>query len=178
MLNKLFKNMLIPAILLLVFSVAAFLFFYSNIIRKNEEFQKTQLEWQIENKKFDDIKQLERSMKAIEVERSALQKHFAKSSDVVPFLDSIEKLADSVSVKAEITSVDVGKNDSSLTILIRSSGSFGNLYKFLTLLENSTYELDFISVDMQKTSGPDIEAGIDVPQWEGRFKVALISFLP
>ncbi len=176
--HKIFKNMLVPSVLLLLLSVAAFLFLYATIDRKNKELLKAQTEWQSETKKFDDIKQLERSMKAIENERALLQTHFAKSSDAVPFLDSLERLALSVSVKSEITSVDVGKNNSNLIVLIRSSGSFENLYKFLMLLENSAYELEFLSVDMQKVGGVEGALGTDIPEWESRLRIKLVSFLP
>ncbi len=178
MLHKIFKNMLLPSILLLLLSVAAFLFLYATIDRKNKELLKAQTEWQTETKKFDDIKQLERSMKAIENERALLQTHFAKSSDAVPFLDSLERLALSVSVKSEITSVDVGKNNSNLIVLIKSSGSFENLYKFLMLLENSAYELEFLSVDIQKVGGVDSAIGTGAPEWESRLRIKLVSFLP
>ncbi len=178
MLHKIFKNMLLPSILLLIVSVSAFLFLYATIDKKNKELLKAQTEWQTETKKFDDIKQLERSMKAIESERALLQKHFAKSSDAVPFLDSLEMLASSVSVESEIASVDVPKNNSSLTVLIRSTGSFANLYKFLTLLENSAYELEFLSVDIQKVGGLDVAATAGESAWESRLRVKLVSFLP
>ena len=117
-------------------------------------------------------------MKAIENERALLQTHVAKSSDAVPFLDSLERLALSVSVKSEITSVDVGKNNSNLIVLIKSSGSFENLYKFLMLLENSAYELEFLSVDIQKVGGVDSAIGTGVPEWESRLRIKLVSFLP
>ena len=42
---------------------------------------------------------------------------------------------------------------------IKASGSFEALYKFLTLLENSPYELDFISMDIQKLGGEIVAMG-------------------
>jgi len=92
-----------------------------------------------------------------------LQTHFAKSSDVVPFLDTIEKLAPKVGATAAVDSVIASSDNTGLVVGLKASGSFEAVYKFLTLLENSPYELDFISMDIQKVD----------KKWEAVFKIQL-----
>jgi hypothetical protein len=87
-------------------------------------------------------------------------------SNIVPLLDAIEQLALRVKAKSEITSVDFSKDNNSLLLGIKASGSFVPIYKFLMLLENFPYELEFSSVDIKKTD----------TQWEAVFKIKILSF--
>jgi hypothetical protein len=48
----------------------------------------------------------------------------------------------------------------------------------LTLLENSPYELEFVSMDMQKLSTNSTDdKKIEVPQWSAVLGVKLLSFV-
>lgn len=164
-----FKKMpLIFSIIFLAFSCFAFFFLYKEINNNKKISEKTQIEWQNETSRREDIRSLERSIKSISKEKTLLESHFAQSSNIVPFLDTIEKLALSSKNKSEVVSVDILQDGSGLLIGLRASGSFEAIYKFLTLLENSPYELEFISVDMQRLS---LQAG-----WEVVFKIKLLSF--
>ena len=156
----------------------AFLYLYKEINNNDEESQSAESEWQIEAQRRDEIRALENSVKIIEEERARLETHFARSSDVVPFLDTIEGLASRVGAKAEITSVDIMKDHTGLMVEMKTSGTFGGLYKFLTLLENSPYELEFISMDLNRGvvssgSGTDIKS----LKWDATFRIKLLSFI-
>ena len=158
------------SILLVVFSCFAFFFLYE-VIKNNQELsRKTQIEWQAETDRREGVKSLEHSIKAVESQRILLESHFAQSSNVVPFLDTIEKLALEVQAKSEVVSVDIPKEENKLLVAIKASGSFEALYKFLTLLENSPYELEFISMDLQKSTE-------EVSPWTAVFRVKLLSFI-
>jgi len=115
---------------------------------------------------------------AIALERALLDRHFVENSDVVPLLNTIESLASSVSVAAEISSVDTAKDGSSLSVGVRANGSFEALYKFFTLLENSVYELEFESFNMQKSSAQSDSEGVPVSKWDASLKVKVLTFLP
>lgn len=169
---------LVLSAIFFVFSLSVFLFFYKVVNDKNEILQQAHTEWQAETLRRNEIKQLDRSMKAIAQERVMLDSHFAKSSDIVPFLNMIEELASSVFVEAEISSVDIAKDNTSLTVGVKTSGSFEALYKFLTLLENSPFELEFALVNMQRRSGQAVEGEAKIARWEAFFKIKLLSFLP
>lgn len=162
----------------MILSCLGFFFFLQVINNSNKELQTKEGEWQNEEQRRDGIKMLERSVKAIEGERAQLETHFAQSSDIVPFLDTIEGLAPKVSVKAEVTSVDVLSDSGGLLVGMNASGTFSNLYKFLTLLENSPYELEFISMDMHKETGVSVEGkNTTLPKWNVIFKIKLLSFM-
>lgn len=130
--------------------------------------------WHTEASRREEIKSLNRSMEMIEEERASLQAHFAQSADVVLFLDAIEGLAPKAGVKAEVLSVDTVDKEAGLRMNMKASGSFEEIYKFLTLLENAPYELEFISIDMQKKIG---QTSGKKPLWEAIFKIKLLSFI-
>lgn len=176
--QKLFQkfSILFLSIIIFIFSCLVLLYFYNKINLYNNESQSVEEKWQMEVARRNEIKMLDHSIKIIEPERAQLETHFAKSSDVVPFLDTIEGLAREAGTEAEITAVSIPADNSGLLVEMKSSGTFGNLYKFLELLENSPYELEFIAVSMQKkeeTSSLDI----GIPEWEEFLKLKLLSFI-
>jgi len=170
----------IPFFLSIIFfgiSLFIFLFFYRAININNKESQSKELEWQTEMQRREAIKTLDNSVKMVEGDKAQLETHFAQSSDVVPFLDTIEGLAPQASVTSEITSVDMSADYTGLYVSMKASGTFSGLYKFLTLLENSPYELDFISLDMHQEM--PVVAGnknVKISQWDAVLKIELLSF--
>ena len=178
--SKKFKKMpLIFSIAFLALSFFAFFFLYKEINNNKKISEKAQTEWQAEASRRDGIKLLERSVKDISKERTLLESHFAESSDIVPFLDTIERLAFSARAKSEVISVDILKDNTvGLLIGLKASGSFETIYKFLTLLENSPYELEFVSMNMQNLNTQIVsDKKIVSRQWEVLFKIKLLSFI-
>ena len=171
----------IPLFLSAIFfciSLFVFLFFYREIKNNNKESQNQNIQWQTEALRRDEIKALDYSVQIIKDERAQLETHFAQSSDIVPFLDTIEGLALKVDTKAEVVSVDILEDHSGLMVGMKASGTFEGLYKFLTLLENSPYELEFISIDLKKETGSDASnKNVEVSKWAAIFKIKLLSFI-
>jgi len=96
----------------------------------------------------------------------------------VPFLDAIEKLAEKVAVKAEVSFVEVAGDNLSLIVEMKASGSFENVYRFITLLENSPYNLEFVSANIQNANALTASADKNkkVPEWAATFQMKLLSF--
>src|SRR3989339_237063 len=176
--NNFPKIQLLVSTIIFLFAVFLF-FFFSNMINDNNiGFQFKEEKWQIETFKRDEIRMLNASMKTIEEEKSQLEKHFAKSSDIVPFLDTIEALALKTGAKAETTSVDIEANNASLLVGMKATGTFNSLYKFLTLLENSPYELKFMGMNLNKENGTDpVGKNTTSREWNVIFKIKLLSFV-
>ncbi|MBY0376467.1 hypothetical protein K2P96_00640 [Patescibacteria group bacterium] len=161
-------------------TIFGFIFLYKQIEENKIISAEMQQKWQTEANRRSQIQSLDRLIKSTETERSKLQTHFAQTSDVVPFLDTVQKLATKVGAESEVVSVDILKDKSSvLAIQVRATGSFQSVYKFLTLLENSPYELDFSSVDLQNTT-PQATDGAKVTgtEWSADFRIKLLSFIP
>lgn len=161
----------------LILSCLAFVFIYKAIENNVKTTEQSQTEWQTEYTRRNEAKSLDRTMKAIEKERTLLDTHFAYSSDIVPFLDTIEKLAREAKTKAEVSYVDISKKNLGLMIGIKATGSFNALYKFLLLLENSPYELEFNSINLQSNN---VSSNLtdNTPAWEATFSMKLLTFIP
>ncbi len=163
----------IPFILSVSFfliSFAVLLYFFRETNSNVNKSQLAETELYAETAKRSEVQILNNSINKIESERVNLETHFAKSSDVVPFLDTIEALASKVGAKAEVSSVDIPKDSAGLMVGLKASGSFSSLYKFLTLMENSSYELEIVSINLRKEEGEKISL------WSALFKIKLLSF--
>jgi len=164
------KNLqkILPIISLMFFIVCCFVFLFLNkeVNINNKAFEDNEIKWQQETERREGIRLLNNSIRKIENEKDLLETHFAQSSNIVPFLDTMESLGTKVGAKTEITSVDIPKESNSLNIEMKISGSFEKIYKFLLLLENSPYKLEITSIDISKQN-----------TWEANLKIKLLSFI-
>jgi len=170
------KKILILSVIFFIFSCFVFIFLYRMVNNNEEISQLAQEKWQTESTRKENTKSIVNLIKTIEPERALLETHFVQSSDVVPFLNTIEKLAAEVKAKAEVTSVDVENADSSLMVQMEASGSFETIYKLIMLLENSPYDLEFVLVNIQSLNTQDTSAK-KTSQWTANFKIRLKSFV-
>ncbi len=173
MANKQPKVPLFLSILFLVISCVAFFLLHKQTKDNNAETKRALDEWQAEATLRNDIRELDHSMKIIEPERKMLDTHFANSSDVVPLLDTLESLATSVGAKPEISSVNIPDDGTALLISMKATGPFTSLYKFLKLLENSSYQLELTSMDLEKTSASADKSEL----WSMSLSIKLITFI-
>lgn len=178
--NHLKKIPFVLSILLLILLSFVLFFLQKEINLKNEEAQQSMIDLENENNRRTEIRLLNSSIETIKGDKAQLETHFAKSSDIVPFLDTIELLAPLVGAKAETTAVDIPKDGNGLIVRMTASGSFRSVYKFLTLLENSPYELDFVGVDMHREDGGEVsiaDAPVKEGKWEAIFTMKLLTFI-
>jgi translation initiation factor IF-2 len=177
--NNFLKISLFISIIFFVFLSVVSVFLYREIKNNNQKTRQNIIKWQAEASRREEITSLNHSLQKITDERTQLENHFAKSSDVVPFLDTLEKLAPKVGALAEVDSVDTPADNIGLMVGLKTSGSFEAIYKFLTLLENSPYELNILSMDMHKMEVGDVSSkNIKNSKWEAVFKIQLLSFVP
>ena len=168
----------ILATLLLLFCLA-FAFLYQKINNNHQKIQPDTITLQTETNRHDNLMSLEQILKKNVSDRISLESHFIKSSDIVPFLDIIEKSAREVGVLTEINSINAKADNTILTVELKASGGFEAIYKFLILLENSPYILDFTSMDIHKLPSPVVPGkNVDSASWEASFKIQLLSFIP
>ncbi len=66
-------------------------------------------------------------------------------------------------------------NTQSLTVTLKASGSFVNVYQFLLLMENLPYEVDINSLMLRKNTNEAVIA-VSGP-WEGDFTLTVRSFI-
>lgn len=173
--SKLKKTSLIFSIIIFLFFCASIFFLYMEIEKNNKVLKELEVDLQNGMSKRLEIKNFNDSFKSIEQDKILLETHFVQSSDIVPFLNTIEKMASSVGTEAEVSFLEIAKDNSGLILYMKDKGTFEQVYKFILLLENSPYELEFTSVEMQSVSNQeDIKNKKDL--WEVNLKIKLISF--
>jgi len=91
-----------------------------------------------------------------------------------PIFGCIGKTSSALGVKAKINSVDVATANSGLIVGLEVSGNFQEIYKFLTLLENSPYEIDFFHGCTCAWDGRKCQS-FQNPDWEAIFRIQLLA---
>ena len=174
--GKFKKGPLFISIALLVLACLIFFFLLQRINNNHETADQAEMEWQTETARKEEIKSLDRLLKTEEVDRTMIDTHFIQSSDVVPFLDTAEELASQVGARAEVVSVRIASDNKSLLVGLRAEGTFESLYKLLILMENSSYQLELSSLDMEKREGSDFSESSS-RAWRASFEIKLLSFI-
>ncbi|MDD5721007.1 MAG: hypothetical protein PHT16_00975 [Candidatus Pacebacteria bacterium] len=177
--NNFQKILILISIILLFLLSFAFVFTYQKINDNNQKTEQDTINLKTETLRRDNIASLDQSLQKIAPDRISLENHFIKSSDIVPFLNMIERLGEESGVSTEINSISTKTDNTELTVELRAAGRFEGIYKFLTLLENSPYELDFTSMNIHKAgSSSATDKNAKGPNWEAVFKIKLLSFIP
>lgn len=173
------KIIFVISAVLFMLAVVIFFFTYSEIQKNSEKLNAYNTEWNTMAGQKSGVYSLSHLLDDISKEKEEIDGRFASESDVVVFLDTLELLAPKTGVKMEVGSVSSKGENTRLQIGLKAMGSFSSVYKFLTLLENSPYELDFLSVDIHKTQiSSSGDKKTKEPTWEGIFKIQLLSYIP
>jgi len=171
------KKLLIIAVIILITTIAIFLFSYREIEKNIQQISQIETEFQQEFLKHNEVKILNNYFQSIKEEKVLLESHFVQSSDVVPFLNTLENLAKEIGVKTEVSSITIAKDDSGLILETKNNANFEQLYKFISLLENAPYEMEFLSVDIHNLIKSDENRGVlDSNGWEALIKLKLVSY--
>ncbi len=162
------------AVVFFGFFVVVCYFLYSQIEDNLSATKVDEDKWYEEFSRREEIKLLDRAVKNIQKESEQIDSHFVRNSDVVPFLNTIESLAPKVGAQAETTSVDISTDKSSLLVDIKVTGGFSSIYRFVKLLENSPYQLEFSNVDIYQK---DVIGSNKLPVWEAEISIKILSFI-
>jgi hypothetical protein len=175
--NKFKKNSLALSIIVFLIFCGLFSFLYQGIENNLKISKETQVSLQQEAEKRQQVKDFNDSFKLIEKDKTLFETHFAQSSDIVPFLNTIEKMASSVGTKSEVSAIKVAEDGTGLILEMKDTGRFSQVYKFIMLLENSPYELEFTSVLMHTGTDDTDKNNTKGSGWEATLKMKLVSFI-
>jgi len=173
--NKFHITMLAISIIFFALAASAVWYMYGMTEKKYLAIEEAHASWKAEEDRRAQVKQLERMLEDLDAEQIELESHFARSLDVVPLLDTLEKIGLGAGANAEVSSVDRIEDGKFISVGIKATGSWSALYKFTVLLENSPYELEFSTLDIKRAFAEAEGGGVI---WEGFFKVKVLSFLP
>ena len=161
------------SVVFLILSGLLFFLVFQKIDENKMSAREAEHAWQQEEARRLEIRSLDILLREAQADRTELDSHFARSSNVVPLLDSIEELARNVGADPEVVAVESPPGGKELFVIVRADGSFEAIYKFLELLENSPYELELITADIGRQGSADAVSG-----WQASFKMKLLGFIP
>ena len=164
---------LVASVSFMIFFFLVFYFLYHRIESSHKLSEEMSIKWLEEANRRDETENFAKAIKIAEPEIAKLESHFADNSDLVPFLNTIEGIAPKAGVEAETTDVDISQDKKNLILGLKARGSFDAVYKFITLIENSSYEMEFIYLDIFRSSG---QGDVSGPMWEATMRLKLITF--
>ena len=170
--NKFANNPIILAVAMLFLVTGAFFFLHKHIQTINAKALDIQSQT---SQSVSEKREARALLDFFNENQSSIQEldtHFVKGVEIVDILQYVERLATRVNAVAEVSAVDVTKDGQSLFIDMKIRGGFGNIYKFINLLEQADYILEITSLDIQAVNS---ESGAS---WAGSIKVKVISFIP
>lgn len=161
------------SIVFLAVVLAGTYFSYKKISVIRSETAVKEAEWQEEEGRRAEIKNLERSVKNLAKEKAELDSHFVSKDDPVDFLNSLETMASGVGATAEVSTVGDDSNNSGLVINLNATGSFDSIFRFLTLIENSFYMMEVQNLTLNSGS---VDVKTKLPVWTMSLQLRLITF--
>lgn len=119
--------------------------------------------------KQDNIRALTVFLQGIDAERAKIAGAFADSRTFVHFIEELERLALISNVKLTIESATLPQSaDGFPSFQLKASGSFGGVYRFLSLLQTMRYHVAIDDVRMEKNA--------DRKNWTAALQFQLLSF--
>lgn len=175
--TKFFTNIII-SILCLSVCMFAFVYVLREIQSKNEAATQAIEEFKTESERINKISALNEEIKTIKDKTDKLDTHFAKSSDIVPFLDNLQSLGVLAGAPLEVSSVSLSPEGDTLDVEVKAEGSFVSVHKLLALMQNSQYQLQFSMVKFSTNTflAADKKIKSSNPTWEAVFTIKLTSF--
>ena len=172
--NKLEKIYLATAVIILVISGMAFFFVNKETKSNIESAKQSELNLVQETTKRNEIKNLNNYFNSIEKEKTQFETHFVQRSDVVSYLNSLEALAKDIGTKGEVLSINLSDDKSNLLVEMSDEGTFPNVYKFITLLENAPFEMEITYIDLNRSNSEEKKTTV---LWQALIKFKLVSFI-
>jgi Tfp pilus assembly protein PilO len=177
--NNFLKILIFLFFIIFLFFCFIFVSLYTKTNQNNQKAKLATIAWQAETDQHYDINLLNNSLEQVSNERALLNSHFVQSSDVVPFFNTLEQLGVGAGASVVVDSVVTGTNNNELVVDLKTTGTFKQVYQFLTLLENSPYEITFNSMDLHTLSAQDVSVkNVKNQNWEADFEIQLLSFIP
>ncbi|MBU3969048.1 hypothetical protein KJ991_02430 [Patescibacteria group bacterium] len=151
--KKILIVVLITMVLILFFDI----FFISSMYKKRNNVTKLRGDFLVELKKEKQLDLVKKIIKETETEQSNLNSCFVNSNEVVDFIKSIELISELAGVSIDIKSIGVEDSELIKDISVETlavgfvvQGSWNSTFKFLSLIENISYNATIDKMSISK----------------------------
>lgn len=171
--NKTNLILLISSIVMLG-SLATLIFFFKIIENKNKHTSATLVTLANKIVKKENSKALKDQIDEVALIRESTNKHFVNGGEMDSFIDYLEGLGKDAGTEVRIEDFKVSPDDkNTLSVKLSSKGSFNNVMKFLSIIENTQYQVYINKMILGKqpdVSNIDPKTGQPIPSgnsiWE------------
>jgi Tfp pilus assembly protein PilO len=124
------------------------------------------------------IKSLENLLAGLKKENEKMSYIFLEKEEIVSFIETLEKLAGISGVKLEIKSIKItddlsgNKKSEKPVLLLETSGSFRDIFYFISLAQKLPYQISFNQVDIHKNALNKNEKNL----WNSKISVTVLSY--
>lgn len=161
--NKKSTNLvLIVSTLISIALLGSFVYLTNVIKNKNKHISVVTSTLQEKINEKDNMKILEKRMLDLGDTRNKINSYFIDTSNVDEFVEYLEGLGDTYGAELLVRSVDTPNNEKNKLVFgIEINGSFSNLTKIVSILENSPYNISFDSLYLNKITETVKEETVD-----------------
>ncbi len=172
-----YRALLIASVLLII-AVGSYVYFFLSVQALSAKITTLQNETHVLEARESATSELKKNLANAKDKEQILLAHFAEADNSVPFFNTIEGYGKSTGVAVKFDTASIPKDATRFDVTISFKGSFSGVYRFLSLLEASPYEIRIINTQLQanlidvpvskKTSIPQV-------QWGGTISLSLLS---
>lgn len=168
--------------ILLLILVFSYYFFVINILNNGKEIYTMSQNIKNQEAKQTQLSSLQQNLSKSKIGMANLQNFVLVSGGEVGFIKTIEDLAVSSNVKAEIKTAQIeqilGKESAvveNFKVGLDAIGKWSDVIYFLTLIENLPYKTQIVSVSLDKFSD-NVAGNVKVPQWLLSIEFSVVKF--
>lgn len=171
------KQVLVIASLYLVLILAGYIFLFFHIQNKSTEANTIQEEIALIREQNAQFRNLSGVVKNIDTNREKLNNFFVDDEKIVGFLETLESLSDSSGAEVKVKTINEIEKEKNkpaqLSLNVTAEGSWGEVYHFLSLLENIPLKLTLDQTQMRIVNSFDEEAVEE--KWLGVFNFRVLK---
>ena len=179
--NKKSFTILILSIIALILALCIFVFIFKVIENKNTHTTSvlTVIEEKIKEK--ENMASLEKEFDKIQDINTTINKYLLDPNQIDIFVPFLEKFGTDANTEVSVKSVGViPKEKNKILVKISIVGTFTNVMKTISLLENSSYQIDILDTYLNKTLQESVSSNKTKtvskdPVWQGSVSFSIIT---
>lgn len=135
--------------------VGVYFLLFGQIQKERDKVLSLRRELAVIEKKQKNIQSLERLLDETEEQKRDVENIFVDDKTVVRFIEELERLAEITGAVLEIKDASLPRTDEDLgpTFSMEIEGSFKNIFRYLELLENVPFQVEFNEIRFVKPGG-------------------------
>ncbi len=169
--NKKTTILLAAVLVMNAAAMAGWFYLYSLVAERRDGVNEARREMALVEKRADESRSLKKLMDGIKQEREKINAVFLDEDSVINFIELLEKTSGKAGVSLSLNSISVGGKGPSFRFGL--SGTFGEVYRYLGLVENMPQQIIFQKVDLRAKKNA---SGAPSGKWSAEVDIILTGF--